>query len=222
MILALLISIFIKKGGGELTEQELRMQVANNLAEYRRLYELTQAELAEKLNYSDKSVSKWERGDGMPDMYVLSRIAEIYDISVDDLISDRTPRKTSTSFKAQRHRKRVLITLLSVGLVWLVAVTAFFVLQVFVPELPRTWLAFVLALPPSAIVLTVFAGLWGRHVHQFCSVTGIVWSTALCLHLAFPIFQHMYLIYLVAAVLQVLIVLWFIFIRISRRRGGGE
>lgn len=204
-----------------MTEQELRTQVAKNLSEYRRLYELTQAELAEKLNYSDKSVSKWERGEGMPDVYVLSRIAELYDISVDDLISNRTPRKTSSSFKALRHRKRVLITLLSVGLVWLVAVTAFFVLNVFAPDLSRTWLAFLLALPPSAIVLTVFAGLWGRHIHQFFAVSGIVWSMALCLHLAFQ-FQHMHYIYLVAAVLQVLFVLWFILIRSSKRRDGGE
>ena len=157
----------------------------------------------------------------MPDVFVLSRIAELYDVSVDDLISDRTPRKTSSSFKAQRHRKRVLITLLSVGLVWLVAVTAFFVLNVFTPTLTRTWLAFILALPPSAIVLTVFAGLWGRHTHQLLAVSGIVWSTALCLHLAFQ-FQHMHYIYLVAAVLQVLFILWFILIRMSKRRGGGE
>ena len=204
-----------------MTEQELRTQVAKNLSEYRRLYELTQAELAEKLNYSDKSVSKWERGEGMPDVYVLSRIAELYDISVDDLISNRTPRKTSSSFKALRHRKRVLITLLSVGLVWLVAVTAFFVLNVFAPDLHRTWLSFLLALPPCAIVLTVFAGLWGRQIHQFLAVSGIVWSTALCLHLAFR-FQHMHYIYLVAAVLQVLFILWFILIRGSKRRDGGE
>ncbi len=82
-----------------MTEQELRETVAKNLIAYRKLNKLTQLELAEKINYSDKSVSKWERGDGLPDLYVLKLIADLYDISVNDLISQKKPKKYRSSRK---------------------------------------------------------------------------------------------------------------------------
>ncbi|MBR2054127.1 MAG: helix-turn-helix transcriptional regulator, partial [Clostridia bacterium] len=68
-------------------EETLRQSIARNLTFYRKLAGHTQAELAEQLNYSDKSVSKWERGEGVPDIYVLQQIAELYRITVNDLIS---------------------------------------------------------------------------------------------------------------------------------------
>ena len=64
------------------SEEQLRMQIAENIAYYRKQNGDTQAELAEKLNYSDKSVSKWERGDGTPDIYILAKIAALYKITV--------------------------------------------------------------------------------------------------------------------------------------------
>ena len=56
----------------------LRNQIGSNIAAYRKQAGLTQAGLAEKLNYSDKAVSKWERGEGLPDVYILAQIAQTW------------------------------------------------------------------------------------------------------------------------------------------------
>lgn len=200
-----------------MSEQELRERLAKNLTEYRRLYEMTQAELAEKLNYSDKSVSKWERGEGLPDVYVLSRLAELYGVTTDDLLSDRTPRR-SPALVQKRRRSRVLITSLSVGLVWLVAVLCFFFLGLFVPDLTRRWLTFLFATPPSFIVLIVFAALWGGQRHRVLAVSGLVWSIAACVAVPLSAVPNIYLIYIVAAVFQVLVILWFVMRRNAEKR----
>ena len=67
-------------------EATLRKTVAKNIAQYRKAHHDTQLDLATKLNYSDKSVSKWERGESLPDVYILSQIAELYGVSVDFLL----------------------------------------------------------------------------------------------------------------------------------------
>ena len=72
-------------------DEALRAAIARRIAFYRRQAGHTQADLAEKLSYSDKSISKWERGEGVPDIYVLTRIAELYGVTVNDLISEDAP-----------------------------------------------------------------------------------------------------------------------------------
>ncbi len=60
-----------------MTEERLKKNIAKNLSSLRKSAGLTQAELGEKLTYSDKSISKWERGDGLPDLLVLDKLAEL-------------------------------------------------------------------------------------------------------------------------------------------------
>ena len=68
--------------------EKLKLQIGSNIANYRKGSGLTQAGLAEKLNYSDKAVSKWERGESMPDVLTLMQLAEQFEISVGDLLED--------------------------------------------------------------------------------------------------------------------------------------
>lgn len=78
------------------SDEKLRQLIAENIAYYRKLNGDTQAGLAEKLSYSDKSVSKWERGDGTPDIFILSHIASLYGITVQDLLREKKVAKTRT------------------------------------------------------------------------------------------------------------------------------
>ena len=75
-----------------MNEDVLKKNVSEKITFYRKAAGLTQLELAEKLNYSDKSVSKWERGDGLPDITVLTNMAELFGVSVDDLCPPRRPK----------------------------------------------------------------------------------------------------------------------------------
>lgn len=80
-----------------MTEAEFRAMLAQNLAKYRKLNGLTQIELAECIGYSDKSVSKWERGEGAPDAYVLLRLARLYGISVSELMGETGESKETAA-----------------------------------------------------------------------------------------------------------------------------
>ncbi len=187
-----------------MTENEatLRKYFANNLAYYRKALGLTQIELAEKLNYSDKSVSKWERGEGLPDLAVTAQIADIFGLTVNDLIAEKPKRHLLT------RRNKSIITLLSVGLVWLAATILFFLLEIIFPKSNIWWMVYIYSIPTSAIVGIVFSGIWWKKIHIFTSISVLIWSIALCVVLSFNV-QKIWLIFIVALVVQVLSILWF-------------
>ena len=91
--------------------EDLKEIIAKNLTQLRTHAQLTQIQLAEKLNYSDKAVSKWERGEAIPDLRVLIQLAKLYNISVDDIISPSAEKIVKPKMNVKK--KRVLITLLS-------------------------------------------------------------------------------------------------------------
>lgn len=185
------------------SEEKLREYFARNLAHYRKALGLTQIELAERLNYSDKSVSKWERGDGLPDLAVTAQIAEIFGLTVNDMIAEKPKRRLMTT------RNKIIITLLSMGVAWLVATILFFLCEIIFPSIKVWWLFYIYAIPISAIVGIVFSCIWWKKIHLFASVSTLIWSLALCVMLTVPI-PKIYLIFIVAAVLQILALLWFL------------
>lgn len=214
-----------------MNESELKQNIARNITRLRKNNNLTQAELAERLSYSDKSVSKWERGDGLPDVYVLTQIAGMFGVSVNDLISESKEIEPGGVVKAINRYRLMLITALSSGLVWFSATLLYFFLKVFMPETDWLWMSFIYAIPISAIVVVVFAHLWWGILMQCLSVSALVWGAAVCIHLTMlvPNFQNIALVYAAAGVFQVLVVLWYLYLRILNRHknkeipaGGGE
>ncbi len=195
-------------------EKILKGILADNLVYYRKLHRLTQAQLAEKINYSDKSVSKWERGDGVPDIYVLTLLAALYGITVNDLIRERSAVNPVPVVK-----KRILVPLLSMGLVWLIAAVLFFVLRLFTPQLEKLYLCFVWAAPVSIIVGVVFANLWWNDLLRFLFVSVLIWLLAVALFLTITL-ESMYLIFMVAGILQVLVLLWYLLVSNRGRKAG--
>ena len=122
---------------------DLKKIISDNLIKYRKQAGLTQAELAEKINYSDKAISKWERNEGTPDAIVLKQIADLYGIMVDDLMCE----KSKPLEKKKKHTllTRTNIAICSTLLVWLVATIIFVFTLFFVPEIERMWLVFIWA-----------------------------------------------------------------------------
>ncbi|MBQ9227858.1 MAG: helix-turn-helix transcriptional regulator [Eubacterium sp.] len=187
-----------------MNEQEFKNTVAGKIAYYRKKAGLTQGQLAEVLSYSDKSVSKWERGDGLPDAYVLYKIADYFGVTVNDLISESDPVKADKT----KERRR-FVPVLSVGLAWLTASVVFFLLKVLVPTLPKEWLSFIYAIPVSFIIATVFSTLWFDLLARCVSVSGIIWGVFVSVLLTFPIAKVLYLI-IICAVFQIIVILWFV------------
>lgn len=204
--------------------QPLNLIIAANIAANRRRMGMTQLELAEKIDYSDKSVSKWERGEAAPDLHTLVRLAEIFGVTVNDLVyAGPTAASAGNAGKEKARpnagRKRIIITLMSVVLVWFIDGIICFSFGVAAPEIFAEWAVRVLlyALPVSFIVWHVFACLWWPPVWRAVASSGIAWSAAVCVHVTFYGVPWIGLAYAVAGVAQVLIVLWHFFRRSSRR-----
>lgn len=201
------------------------MTIAANLAEYRKQAHLTQQQLAEKINYSDKTVSKWERGEGVPDVLVLKQIADIYGITVNDFLyahADKPKKLRLKDFWA----KRWLITLLSAGLAFLVATIVTVIWWMIVPDDGATVakFAYLTAIPVALIVTLVFSCLWGKLWMRCIVVSALIWTLCLLLHLVINIVQDSYawMIYLIGAALQVLVVLWFVLAYFVKRGKSKE
>ena len=77
--------------------EELNKIIGSNLTFLRKKAGLTQLEFGEKFSYSDKTVSKWEQGDVVPNVEVLKSIADYYGVSVDYILQEHT---TEEDFKA--------------------------------------------------------------------------------------------------------------------------
>lgn len=186
--------------------EDLKHIIAHNLSELRRSASMTQIDLAERLHYSDKAVSKWERGESIPDVGVLKEIADLFGVTVDYLLTEEhtAPRE---DVPAGRQHRRAVVTLLSVALVWLIATVVFVILGMVLPGLLGEWLAFVYAVPVSAIVLLVFNSLWGRRRRNYGIVSVLVWGLLLSAFLTYPR-GMMWMIFLLGIPAQIIIWLW--------------
>lgn len=187
-------------------ETELAQVIGKNITRLRRTANMTQLELAEKLNYSDKSVSKWEQGNGIPDVRILVQIAELFGVTLDDLVHEQRDRKLMP--KTMRFIRRTVIISCSALIVWLVAVVAFVLLRILGPDIGFTWLAFVYAVPVSFVVVLVFACVWKYKWLRVVSISVIIWTTLACVYLTIyacvGIVAYMWCIFLIGVPLQLL------------------
>lgn len=199
-------------------QQEL---LAKNLAYYRKASGLTQLELADKFNYSDKSVSKWERGEGFPDIFVLKSLADFYGITVDDFYqSEHKAVKVSQNKK----RKQTYLKLLSIGINWLVTVLTFFLLNTllskFAPDAPfESWLTFIYGTLTTGIILLVWEFIYHNRFLRMIAASIIIWTAALSLFLTFLVVMKLPLplLFIVAIPLEVLEIIWYLFRRNRKR-----
>lgn len=192
--------------------EDLKDVIAKNLTELRTRAKLTQLQLAEMLNYSDKAVSKWERGEAIPDIRVLTKIAQIYGVTLDDITKEE-PSAVPVQPKKHITGRHIFITALSALLVWFVATGVFMIFYFIAPTEKYSYLVFVVAPLPMSVVLLVFSIIWGNRLTNAITSSMVDWSCAFIFHMfvsAFaPDFIKIHFIYIVAAVFEILIILWF-------------
>lgn len=189
---------------------DLKAIISENIVQLRRENGLTQVELAEKLNYSDKAVSKWERGESLPDISVLKQIADMFNVTVDYLLkSDHSAEREITARISRRnHRNRSIITGISIMLVWLVATVVFFILDASTAVgLDRLSICFSYAIPATMIVWLIFNTLWFNKRRNFLIVSLLLWSSLGAIFLTLFDFS-LWLMFIVGIPAQIIIFLW--------------
>lgn len=198
--------------------ENLKNQIGINIAAYRRQMGLTQAELAEKINYTDKAVSKWERGESVPDVLTLVQLAEVFGTRVDVLIGCGVPEKSTplSGDEGKRRADKNVIQLLVSLLVWFVALFVYVVLSSL--GVPKSWVGFFYAVPVNAIVLLSLRSAWRKYSWNFVLVSLIVWGSLLSFYMTMLIFTgfNIWKLFLLGALGQAAVVLWFRMFRIPK------
>ena len=215
-----------------MNDEKLKHQIGANISAYRKREGWTQAQLAEKLNYSDKAVSKWERGESVPDVLILADLAELYGITVNDLLVDPNalPEQTGAVQHAmeqvvektlKRKANKNTILQLSSVLVWFVALLIFVVLDTI--GVPHSYLAFFYAIPADAIVMLSLRSAWQDFRWNRALVSMLAWGALLSLDMTLLILAQFnaWKICLLGIPGQAAILLWGRLFRADRREKNG-
>ena len=163
---------------------ELKLVTASNLIKLRTEAGMTQADLGEALNYSDKSISKWERGEAIPDAYVLTQIGAIFGVTVDYLLSshDKWEKEAAADEPAKRYSANVIIAIAVIG-VWTAALTGFVTLWLFDII---WWRIFVVALPVAILVYMILICVFGMRKHLQFVIAAFVLSLFVMVYCLLP------------------------------------
>lgn len=159
--------------------EDLKFITAANIISLRTKAGMTQAQLAELLNYSDKSVSKWERAEALPDAYVLKHMSEIFGVSVDYLLSSHNDWEPISQKQKRRYRSEIIV-LISMAGIWTLAFFIFIIGWILGHML---WLVFIYAVPISLITLLVFNSVWENGKRNYYIVSTLVASIFVMVYL---------------------------------------
>jgi len=190
--------------------ENLNTVIAANISSLRKEHKLTQLELAEKLNYSDKAVSKWERGESLPGIDVLCEMCTLFGVTLDYItggikddsaeqskdagngenaltviadLSDSVSEPGDAKVKRKQADYRIVVPFLTVSGLWFIMISLFVSFSVFTHK--TLWPLLYWSLPASASLLLVFTCIWGKKKYLFYLVSFIVWTIPLCTCLQF-------------------------------------
>ena len=204
-----------------MNDEKLKNQLGANIVMFRKRSGMTQAKLAEHLNYSDKAVSKWERGESMPDVLTLVQLAELFEITVDELLRDPEAIPEDSGGRIEqvmeaavektlkrKANKKVILGLCSL-LVWFVALLVYVVVSSM--DIPKSWVTFFYAIPADAIVQLSMRSAWHDFRWNKTIISIIMWGTILSVYMTLLMFWgfNIWKLFLLGIPGQLAIWLWF-------------
>ena len=201
-----------------MNHEELKIQIGSNITACRKRLGMTQAELAQRLNYSDKAVSKWERSESVPDVLTLADIAQQFGIRINDLVygPESEPEHTQPQSCApspaddarKTHNRKVIQNLVSI-LVWIVATAIYILADSFGASCG--WLAYLFAIPAHAITLLSLRSAWGWFNWNPALISVIMWGSLAFLYAVIFVVWHIHLwrMLLLGILGQAAIIMWF-------------
>ena len=190
--------------------EDLKVIVAVNISRLRKDAGMTQAELAEKINYSDKSVSKWERAEALPDLSVTKQIAELFGVSVDFILSSHDKWNVPPPEPTYTYDSDIITLIVMIG-IFALALLVFLVLFFIGPV---CWEVFAYATGAALITLLVLNNVWKKRRYNLLIISAIVLWAFVIVYLLFLKSNPWQLIFLLA--LAELIV--FLSFRIKRKK----
>ncbi len=179
--------------------------IARNLAELRRENKMTQSALAERLNYSDKAISRWEHAETLPDIETLLRVCEIYGVEFQYLLEKEHTEKEGTEKGSSTRSREILISLIAMSTVWLLAILAFTSAKAAANI--YIWQVYIWALPVTCAVLLISNIIWWHsRLCTMISASFINWTLVLSIYLQL-LKYNLWTLFLAAIPIQAIIIL---------------
>ena len=188
---------------------DIKLTIGKNIAELRKTQDMTQLELAEKLNYSDKAISKWERGEVTTDILVLKEVANIFGVSLDYLMeAEHKKRPVESEIKGKLHN-RGIITGICIVLVWVAATFAFVATDIITVDVKIHWLAFIYAIPLSVVMWLIFNSIWFKKHRNFLIVSILMWTALAAVYITLLVYgMNLWQLFFLGVPSQIIIFMW--------------
>ena len=181
---------------------DLRKVIGNNLSDLRKRQGLTQFELAEKFNYTDRAVSKWENGDTLPDVEVLYQLCEFYGVTLDYLTHEDNAAYIKDDSSELSLSSKISITALLVSFVWALA-TVVFVISILRHTTPL-WQSFIWAVPASCLFNRKY---FHRRLLSFITLSVFIWGTIAAVYLSL-LDMNLWPLFIIGAPAQASLFFW--------------
>ena len=183
---------------------ELKLVVASNIIKLRTGAGMTQADLGAALNYSDKSISKWERGEAIPDAWVLKQMAELFHVTVDYILSSHDTWESAGDVHEpeKSYSANVIIAIAIIG-IWTAALTGFVTLWLF--EIIY-WKIFILALPVAILTYMVLICAFKKRRYLQFVIAAFVLSVFVLVYFLLPM-ENPWQLFLMAVPAEIIVFL---------------
>lgn len=185
--------------------ENIKEIIAYNLATLRKERKFTQQELASRLNYSDKAVSRWEHAETLPDIETLCKICEIYGVKFEYLLQKEQPKKNNPNIIKKDTPNKIIIMLIAALSVWIAAIVAYSYMNIIL--LQNAWTIFIWAIPLTCTVLQISNSYFFKNVlFKYILSSVINWTMILSIYLQL-ISYNIWMLFIIGIPIQIIIVL---------------
>ena len=196
--------------------EDIKLIIGENLAELRKERKLTQLELAELFGYTDKAISKWEKGDTLPDVETLYKLCNFYDVTLDYLTTkdDKNKKEFTKKNMKAKMRNNIISSAMMITIVWMLATIVY--VYLLITQGIGFWICFIWALPTTALAL-LFTNRYFFHkkIVDFIALSIFIWTLILSFYLQFIEF-NIWPLFLIGVPSEIILILWANFIKIKK------
>ncbi len=188
--------------------------VVSNLVKLRKQKGLTQIELSQKINYSDKAISRWEKGEVIPSIDILEKLAEIYGVTVVYFFEEHLDDE-QLKIEEKKFNLRLCIMFSLILIVWTVAVLTFITLNRFLGE--YYFQVLIWALPITTFVIRWCCRYYFNNKFYLLTSSFGCWFTIAAIYLQF-IKLNLWPIFIFGVPVQLTLILLSLFNKVNKQK----
>lgn len=185
--------------------ENIRDIVSENIITLRKQKQLTQIDLAKKINYSDKAVSRWENGEVIPDVETLQKISQVFGVPVSYMLEKHEVEEKGINLL--KNPNQLIMQFLAVCVAWVIISVVFVYLQLIYGYI--FWQGFVWGIPISTALCMWFNRKNDNRVVRLILRSILNWSVLASIYLQLLFLNNLWLIFIIGVPIQLSFVVAF-------------